>query len=52
VLLWLAGLNPGAHRMVQNSELGQVLGREVMHFNLEVAVAKHLDPSALALGRN
>ena len=42
ILLWLVGLNPGVLRVVQNSELGEVLGRESMHFNLEVATAKYL----------
>jgi sulfate permease, SulP family len=42
VLLWLVGLNPGVLRMVQRSALGGVLGREAMHFNLEVAVTKYL----------
>ena len=33
--------------MVQRSPLGETLGRERMHFNLEMAVAKYLaDPGA------
>jgi sulfate permease, SulP family len=40
--LWLVGLNPDVLAMVQRSSLGEVLGREQMHFNLEVAVAKYL----------
>jgi hypothetical protein len=28
--------------MVQRSSLGRTLGRERMHFNLEIAVAKYL----------
>jgi len=36
------GLNPDVLAMVQRSPLGAVLGREAMHFNLEVAVAKYL----------
>lgn len=48
VLLWLVGLNPGVLRMVQRSSLGAVLGRESMHFNLEVAVRKYLTLSALS----
>ena len=28
--------------MVQKSALGDMLGREAMHFNVEVAVAKYL----------
>jgi hypothetical protein len=32
------GLNPQVLRVVQNSELGETLGRERMFFNLERAV--------------
>jgi sulfate permease, SulP family len=42
ILLWLVGLNPGVLRMVQKSALGETLGREAMHFNLEVAVTRFL----------
>jgi anti-anti-sigma regulatory factor len=42
VSLWLVGLNPEVLAMVQRSSLGKVLGRERMHFNVEVAVAKYL----------
>jgi MFS superfamily sulfate permease-like transporter len=42
VSLWLAGLDPKVLVMVQRSPLGQVLGREAMHFNVDVAVAKYL----------
>ena len=42
VSLWLVGLNPDVLAMVQRSSLGETLGRERMHFNLEVAVAKYL----------
>jgi len=38
ILLWLVGLNPEVLRVVQNSELGETLGRERMFFNLERAV--------------
>jgi anti-anti-sigma factor len=41
VSLWLVGLNPDVLAMVQRSPLGETLGRERMHFNLEVAVAKY-----------
>lgn len=41
VRLWLVGLNPGVLQMVQKSPLGEVLGREALYFNLEVAVAKY-----------
>ena len=38
ITLWLVGLNPEVLRVVQNSELGETLGRERMFFNLERAV--------------
>jgi sulfate permease, SulP family len=45
VSVWLVGLNPDVLSVIQRSSLGQVLGRERMHFNLELAVAKYLaDP--------
>jgi high affinity sulfate transporter 1 len=40
VRVWLVGLNPDVLRMVQRSPLGEALGREALHFNLEGAVAK------------
>lgn len=43
ISLWLVGLNPGVLQVVQKSPLGEVLGREALHFNLETAVQKHLD---------
>ena len=42
VSIWLVGLNPEVLSVIQRSPLGNVLGRERMHFNLEVAVAKYL----------
>jgi len=42
VSLWLVGLTPDVLSMVQRSPLGEVLGRERMHFNLEIAVAKYV----------
>jgi sulfate permease, SulP family len=42
VELWLVGLNPAVLEVVQRSPLGERLGRERMHFNLETAVAKYL----------
>jgi anti-anti-sigma regulatory factor len=50
VLLWLIGLNPGVLRTVQKSSLGGILGREAMHFNLEVTLAKYLALSATSTG--
>ena len=42
VSFWLVGLNPEVLSVIQRSSLGKVLGRERMHFNLELAVAKYL----------
>lgn len=42
VSLWLVGLNPGVLQTIQRSPLGDALGREAMHFNVEIAVAKYL----------
>jgi MFS superfamily sulfate permease-like transporter len=50
VLLWLIGLNPGVLRTVPKSSLGGILGREAMHFNLEVTLAKYLALSATSTG--
>jgi hypothetical protein len=40
--VWLVGLNPDVLSVIQRSPLGEILGRERMHFNLEVAAAKYL----------
>jgi sulfate permease, SulP family len=42
IRLWLVGMNPEVLTMVQRSSLGESLGREGMHLNLESAVAKYL----------
>ena len=42
VRVWLVGLAPAVLAMVQRSPLGQTLGREGMHFNLEIALEKYL----------
>jgi len=42
VQLWLVGMNPEVLSVVQRSPLGQALGREGMHFNLEMAVKSYL----------
>ena len=42
VSIWLVELNPEVLSVIQRSRLGEVLGRERMHFNLEVAVSKYL----------
>ena len=41
IRLWLVGMNPQVLAMVRKSQLGTDLGREGMHFNLEMAVAKY-----------
>jgi len=40
IRLWLVGMNPNVLEMVQKSHWGESLGREAMHFNLEIAVAQ------------
>jgi len=45
-LLWLVGLNPEVLAMVQNSALGETLGRERLIFNLETAVARYTGGAA------
>jgi MFS superfamily sulfate permease-like transporter len=52
ILLWLIGLNPAVLQMVRRSTLGQALGREAMHFNLEVAVTEYLGMPATRSDRN
>jgi SulP family sulfate permease len=42
VQLWLIGMNPRVLALVQRSPLGQMLRREGMFFNLEIAVARFL----------
>jgi MFS superfamily sulfate permease-like transporter len=43
VKLWLIGMNPRVLAIVQRSPLGQMLRREGMFFNLEIAVARFLE---------
>jgi high affinity sulfate transporter 1 len=43
VSVWLVGLNPEVLSMIRRSSLGDVLGRDRMHFNMELAVAKYLN---------
>jgi len=38
ISLWLVGLNPDVLAVVQRASLADTLGRERMHFNLEMAV--------------
>jgi len=42
IQLWLIGMNTGVLAVVQRSPLGQILRREGMHFNLEIAVGRYL----------
>jgi SulP family sulfate permease len=42
ITLWLVGMNPGVLGVIQRSRFGGALARDAMHFNLEIAVAKHL----------
>ena len=42
VRLWLVGMNPQVLEVIQRSPLGEALGADAMHFNLEIAVAKYL----------
>ncbi len=42
VRVWLVGMNPSVLGVIQRSKLGKALGRDAMHFNLEIAVAKYL----------
>ena len=46
VQLWLIGMTPRVLAIVQRSPLGQLLGREGMHFNLEIALARYLGDAA------
>ena len=48
VRVWLVGMAPAVFAMVQRSALGRTLGREGMHFNLEIAVSKYLASRAAA----
>jgi MFS superfamily sulfate permease-like transporter len=41
ISVWLSGLNPEPLQLVQKSELGKLLGRSRMHFNLEQAVQSY-----------
>ena len=47
VQLWLIGMTPRVLAVIQRSPLGQLLGREGMHFNLEIAVARYLEDAAV-----
>jgi sulfate permease, SulP family len=47
VQLWLIGMTPRVLAIIQRSPLGELLGREGMHFNLEIAVARYVDDAAV-----
>ena len=46
IRLWLVGMNPEVLSMINKSSLGETLGREGMHFNLESALRKYLGETA------
>ena len=48
IRLWLVGMNPDVLSMTQKSSLGDALGREGMHFNLETALRKYLGEAMAA----
>ncbi len=48
VRLWLVGMNPQVLEVIQKSPLGEALGPDAMHFNLEIAVAKYLSSESPA----
>ena len=48
VRLWLVGMNPQVLEVIQRSPLGETLGSDAMHFNLEIAVATYLGTDAPA----
>jgi len=48
IRLWLVGMNPHVLAVVQRSQLDEALGRDAMHFNLEIAVSKYLGAGAAA----
>jgi len=55
IQLWLIGMNPEVLAIVQRSPLGQMLRREGMHFNLEIAISHFLataDNESRAIARS
>jgi len=48
IKLWLIGMNPRVLAVIQKSPLGQAVGPDAMHFNLEMAVAKYLGEATSA----
>jgi len=51
VAFWLAGLSPAVLAVVRHSSLYETLGRERMHFTLELSVAKYLASAAQGTSR-
>ena len=43
IRLWLVGANPAVLDMIRRSPLGEALGADAMHFNLEIAVDKYIN---------
>lgn len=48
IAVWLVGMNPTVFDIVRKSQLGQMLGNDAMHFNLEIVVAKFLSMAKAA----
>lgn len=48
IRLWLVGMNPRVFSVIQKSQLGEALGPEAKHFNLEIAVSQHVGEVARA----
>jgi sulfate permease, SulP family len=48
IAVWLVGLSPAVLRVVDRSVLRERLGREQMHFNLEIAIRHYLGAAAPA----
>jgi high affinity sulfate transporter 1 len=49
--LWMAALNPEVRRVVEQSPLGETLGRERMLFNLQSAVERYEQLASTGFGR-
>jgi len=43
IRLWLVGANPEVLEMIRRSPLGDAVGPDAMHFNLEIAVDKYVE---------
>jgi anti-anti-sigma regulatory factor len=44
--VWLVGLTPAVRNVIDRSSLKRTLGRERMHFNLEIAVQRYVSSAA------